>query len=100
MTTRAKAEILMIMSHSQVRCGGHTMDSRQAMGLQYTCLYRKFTTCSTGGTPELNPKPMSAFSPLHDEWTEIEGRRSYRLPDSLCNGAVKLFAIGVIIVCR
>ncbi len=38
--------------------------------------------------PELHSKGMSARSPLH-EWKEKEGTRSYRLHDSLCNGAVK-----------
>ena len=42
--------------------------------------------------PELNSKWLSALSPLR-EWKEKEGMRSYRLHDSLCNGAVKLFTI-------
>lgn len=49
-------------------------------------------------TPELNLNPMSALSPLH-EWKKIGRSRSYRLPDSLCNGAVKLFALVAIVVC-
>jgi hypothetical protein len=49
--------------------------------------------------PELNPKPMSALFPLY-EWKKKEGNRSYRLPDSLCNGAVKPFTIVVPVVHR
>jgi len=49
-------------------------------------------------TPELNPNSMSALSPLH-EWEKIGSKGSYRLPDSLCNGAVKLFGLVPIVVC-
>ena len=40
---------------------------------------------------------MSALFPPH-EWKKKEGNRSYRLPDSLCNGAVKPITIAVGVV--
>jgi hypothetical protein len=40
---------------------------------------------------------MSALFPLH-EWKEKEGNRSYRLPDSLCNGAMKSFTVVMVII--
>ncbi|MGC4096892.1 MAG: hypothetical protein QM706_07225 [Nitrospira sp.] len=42
--------------------------------------------------PVLNSQPMSALFPRHEQKEEA-GKRSYRLPDSLCNGALKPFTI-------
>ncbi|MBS0181722.1 MAG: hypothetical protein JSS39_04920 [Nitrospira sp.] len=63
------------------------MDSRPAIGFHSTHVYVKSGGEVQVDAPVLNSKPMSALSPFH-EWKEEERRRSYRLPDSLCNGAV------------
>ncbi|BFU92209.1 MAG: hypothetical protein NTAFB01_33960 [Nitrospira sp.] len=63
------------------------MDSRSAIGLHDIHVYVKSGGEAQADAPVLNPKPMSALSSFH-EWKEEERRRSYRLPDSLCNGAV------------
>jgi len=46
---------------------------------------------------ELNLKPISTLAPLH-EWKEKWRKRSYRLRDSLFNGAVKPFTIVMIVL--
>jgi hypothetical protein len=73
------------------------MESRPINGLQHTHVSTKSANEAQAKAPELNPKSMSALSPLH-EWKEKERSRSYRLPDSLCNGAVKPFTIVVAVV--
>jgi hypothetical protein len=45
----------------------------------------------------LNLKPISTLSPLRER-KEKEGKRSYRLRDSLFNGAVKPFTIVMIVL--
>lgn len=73
------------------------MKLRHVNGLQRTYVSMKSAGKTQAEVPELNPKPMAALFPLH-EWKKKEERRSYRLPDSLCNGVVKPLMLVVALV--
>jgi hypothetical protein len=75
------------------------MESRPVIGLYYTPVRKKSSDEAQAQAPDLYLKSMSAFCSLHEE-KKNEEKRSYRLPDSLCNGSVKLFAMVAIVVCR